>query len=236
MNFKTSRSNGVERGAGWFSSLRRRRMVKHQLIFNCGNIRLSGMPSDRLAKTICLLDSPIAGERAAALEAVGRQMETLGLRWADIASKLNDLGIDRTRHHKRTEKFLSNTCSWIECSEKTPNGSGFCEIHVSKIIHEPLRNFVPFLKNLSASIDAEVAGNALYHAVHTAVHVGVFNRYVCHDLIRAATASRGGNGIVATIEKLAMTIGAKEQGEFMMHLKRQLIVPERRSARREASA
>ena len=78
-----------------------------------------------------------------------------------------------------------------------------------------------------------MAGNALYHAVHTAVHVGMFDRAVRHDLMRAATASRGGDGISATIGKLTLSVSPREQGEFMMHLKRQLVVPERRSARRE---
>jgi len=41
----------------------------------------------RLAKTIRLFDSPVAGERAAALEAACRQLETLGLSWADITAK-----------------------------------------------------------------------------------------------------------------------------------------------------
>jgi hypothetical protein len=54
--------------------------------------------------------------------------------------------------------------------------------------------------------------------------------------MRAATASRQGNGLETTIEKLTTMIGGREQGELMMHLKRQLIVPERRAARRETSA
>lgn len=191
----------------------------------------------RLAKTICLLDSPIAGERTAALEAVCRQMEALGVRWADVVSKLDDLDIDTNKHrdNRRSEKFLFNTCSWAECSEKTLHGSLFCEIHIGSIIGESLRKFVSFLKTLCA-IDPPIAGNALYHAVHAAVHLGTFDRYVVHDLMRAATASRSGNGLGTTIEKLTTTLGTREQGELMMHLKRQLIVPERRASRREASA
>ena len=195
------------------------------------------MLPNRLAKTICLLDSPIAGERAAALEAVCRQMEALGVRWVDVVSKLDDLRVDADKHraNRRAEKFLLNTCSWVECSEKAFHGSLFCEVHIGSIIREPLYNFVPFLKVLCA-IDPQIAGNALYHAVHAAVHIGTFDRYVVHDLMRAATASRSGNALGSTIEKLTTTIGAREQGELMMHLKRQLIVPERRASRREASA
>src|SRR5215469_11805734 len=190
----------------------------------------------RLAKTICLLDSSIAGERAAALEAVCRQLETLGLRWADVAPKFEDLDIDsdavtaKTRRSESTE-FLTNTCAWTECPKKTLDGSSFCEVHIVNIIREPLSNCAPFLKRIPSMINAEIAGNALYHAVHTAVHTGAFNRYVGHDLIRAANASRGGNGVTATIEKIVTTTGAHEQSELMMHLKRQLVVPERRSSR-----
>ena len=196
----------------------------------------------RLAKTIRLMDSPIAGERAAALEAVCRQLETLGLSWADVAPKFENLDVDpgtagnTTRRNETAREFLSNTCAWLECSQTTLKGSSFCEIHIASVVREPLRNCVSFLKRLPNVIDAKIAGNALYHAVHTAVHTGAFNRFVGHDLMRAATASRGGNGVAATVEKLLTTTGASEQAELTMHLKRQLVIPERRSVRREAAA
>ena len=196
------------------------------------------MPPDRnyerLAKTICLLDSPIAGERSAALEAACRQLETLGLCWADVAPKLENFeGVTSKRN---PAKWILDTCHWQECSEKTLNGALFCGSHTANIIRQPLVNFVPFLNNISSSVDVETMGNALYHAVHTAVHVGMFDRVVRHDLMRVATASRGGSGIGATIEKLVLSVGTREQGEFLMHLKRQLLVPERRSARRDDTA
>jgi len=192
----------------------------------------------RLAKTIRLFDSPVAGERAAALEAACRQLEILGLSWADVAAKCGGFGGDRqvnAGHFARAEKTLFDTCRWSECSNTPLKRSRFCEDHLAEIITQPLSNFVPFLRELPASVGAEIAGDALYHAVHAAVHIGMFNRYVGHDLIRAASATRDGDGIETTIDKLAAAIGPPEQGEFIMHLKRQLIVPERRSARREAA-
>lgn len=192
----------------------------------------------RLAKTIRLLDSPVAGERAAALEAAGRQLETLGLSWADVAAKFAALVGGRqgnAAQYERAEKSLFNTCRWSECSSTPLKRSPFCEAHIAEIIIEPLGNFVSFLKELPAAVGAEIAGDAIYHAIHAAVHIGLFNRYVGHDLIRAASATRDGNGIEATIDRLAAAIGPHERGEFIMHLKRQLIVPERRSARREVA-
>ena len=194
----------------------------------------------RLAKTIRLLDSPVAGERAAALEAACRQLETLGLSWADVAPKFATLVSDRGdgAAHGRAmaaEKLLLTTCRWGGCSGLPLRGSPFCEAHVAEIISEPSGNFMPFLRNLPAAVGAAIAGDALYHAIHAAVHIGMFNRHLRHDLIRATSASRDGNGIEATTEKLVAAIGPPEQGEFLMHLKRQLVVPERRFVRREAT-
>ena len=42
----------------------------------------------RLAKLVALLDSPVEGERIAALGAVNRQLEAMGLRWRDMATEL----------------------------------------------------------------------------------------------------------------------------------------------------
>jgi hypothetical protein len=190
----------------------------------------------RLAKTISLLDSPVDGERSAALEAVSRQLQTLGLRWADVAPKFGTLDGGRAAGDVRTvttERSILSRCSWGGCSEIELEGSSFCGAHVAEIVREPLDNFVGFLDRLPAAVNAETACNALYHAVHAAVHIGMFNRYVGHDLLRAAGASRDGNGVAAIVAKLKATIDAREQGEFMMHLKRQLVVPERRAARRE---
>jgi hypothetical protein len=196
------------------------------------------MPRDpdygRLEKTVRLLDSPVAGEQAAALEAIGRQFGALGLSWADVAPKFR--AFDAKPKVTAAERQLFKSCSWTECAEKTIGASPFCEIHITDIIREPLQNFVTFLDNLATAVNAETAGNALYHAVHNAVHIGMFNPHVGHNLVRAASASRDGSGVAATIDKLTTTIGIREQGEFMMHLKRQLVLPERRSARREAAA
>ena len=195
----------------------------------------------RLAKTIRLLDSPVAGERAAALEAACRQLETLGLCWADVAPKVATVVSDRSGGAAQfgramaAEKLLLDTCRWGGCSGRPLRGSPFCEAHIAEIISEPLGNFMPFLRNLPVVIGADIAGDALYHAIHAAAHVGMFNRHLRHDLIRATSASRDGTGIEATIEKLVAAIGPPEQGEFLMHLKRQLAVPERRFVRREAT-
>ncbi len=199
---------------------------------------LSHSDDTRLAKTIRLFDSPVAGERAAALEAACRQLETLGLSWADVAAKCGAVVGDRqvnTAHSGRAaaEKSLFDTCRWSGCSHTPLRRSPFCETHIAEIIAEPLSNFVRFLKELPAAVSPEIAGDALYHAIHAAVHIGMFNRYLGHDLMRAASASRDGTGIEASIDKLATAIRPHERGEFVMHLKRQLIVPERRSARRE---
>lgn len=194
----------------------------------------------RLTKTIRLLDSPVAGERAAALEAACRQLETLGLSWADVAPKFGsfvgeDAGAREFARARIAEKSLFNTCRWAGCSATPLEGSPFCEAHVAEIVNEPLSNFAAFLRNLPVAVGAEIAGDALYHAIHAAVHIGMFNRYLGHDLIRAANASRAGGGIETTIDRLAAAIGPSDRGEFIMHLKRQLLVPERRSTRREAT-
>lgn len=199
-------------------------------------------PDDsRLAKTIRLFDSPVEGERAAALEAACRQLETLGLSWADVAAKCGGFAGERQENAAQfgrttAEKSLFNTCRWSGCPGRPLRRSPFCEAHIGEIVTEPLSNFVSFLKGLPAAVGSDIAGDALYHAIHAAVHIGMFNRYVGHDLIRAAGATRDGSGIEATIDKLSAAINPHERGEFIMHLKRQLIVPERRTARREATS
>lgn len=190
----------------------------------------------RLEKTIRLLDSPIAGERAAALQAIGRQFEALGLSWADVAAKFKTLDAKPKVAAAERALFKTGQCHWNECSEKNIGESPFCEGHIAEFIRKPLHNLVPFLKDLATEVNVETVGNALYHAVHSAVHIGMFNRYVGHDLMRAVRTSRDGSGIASTIDKLAATIDSADQGEFMMHLKRQLVLPERRSQRREAAA
>src|SRR5579864_6024879 len=94
----------------YFSSLRRTR--EHMLPHS---------DNSRLAKTIRLFDSPVAGERMAALEAACRQLETLGLSWADVAAKCG--GFVGERHanaaqfgRAAAEKTLFSTCQWNECS------------------------------------------------------------------------------------------------------------------------
>jgi hypothetical protein len=94
---------------------------------------------------------------------------------------------------------------------------------------------VPFIQNLPINLSDTIAGEAIYQAVHTAVHAGAFNRHLGHDLPRVANASRDGGTITATTAKLVTSINTREQGEFLMHLKRQLIIPERRQTRREAA-
>jgi hypothetical protein len=132
------------------------------------------------------------------------------------------------------EPFIQvNRCGWAGCTEPPLRNAVLCTPHAAALIEEPLGNFRPFLEMLPFTMRVTVAGNALYHTVHTAVHIGMFNPYLGHDLMRAAGASRFGDGIEATVEKLLNSIRPSEQGEFMMHLKRQLLVPERRSARRE---
>jgi hypothetical protein len=131
------------------------------------------------------------------------------------------------------EDRLFGKCGWAGCTQPPLASAVLCNAHVAGIIEEPLSNFASFLQMLPFMMNVTIAGNALYHAVHTAVQIGLFNRYLGHDLMRAAGASRGGDGVEATIEKLVASIPASDQGEFMMHLKRQLLVPERRSARRE---
>ena len=131
------------------------------------------------------------------------------------------------------EDRLFEKCGWAGCTRPPLASAVLCDAHAAAIIEEPLSDFPAFLQMLPFMLNVAIAGNALYHAVHTAVHIGMFNRYLGHDLMRAATASRWGNEVEATIEKLVASIPTADQGEFMMHLKRQLLVPERRSVRRE---
>ena len=194
---------------------------------------LSHADHSRLAKTIRLFDSPVAGERNAAVEAACRQIEALGLCWADIAAKLGDVNSDRKGRAALDKDLRVNPCHWDDCSSAALAGSGFCEAHIAKIVCEPLDNFVPFLKSLPNILGTKTLAKALYYAVHTAVHIGVFNRHLGHDLMRSANGALNGKEVQAIIEKLAGATSPREQGEFMMQLKRQLVVPDRRSTRRE---
>lgn len=138
-------------------------------------------------------------------------------------------------HDEFALKLSPNRCGWAGCTQPPLTAAVLCGAHAAAIIAEPLGNFAPFLEMLPFMLNVSITGNALYHAVNTAVHIGMFNRYLGHDLMRAATASRDGTGVEATIAKLAKSVKPSDQGEFMMHLKRQLLVPERRSVRRETA-
>ena len=131
------------------------------------------------------------------------------------------------------EERSSLRCAWAGCGEPPLSAAVLCGVHAAAVIAEPLSNFVSFLEMLPFTMNISIAGNALYHAVHTAVHIGMFNRYLGHDLMRVAAASRDGTGVETTIAKMVTSIRPSDQGEFIMHLKRQLLVPERRSVRRE---
>ena len=131
------------------------------------------------------------------------------------------------------EEILFSKCAWAGCAEPPLALGVLCGSHAAALIEEPLGNFESFLALLPFVLNVTIAGSALYHTVHTTVHIGLFNRYLGHDLMRAAGASRDGRGIEATVEKLVKSIPASDRGEFLMHLKRQLLVPERRLARRE---
>ena len=128
-----------------------------------------------------------------------------------------------------------NKCAWAGCTQPSLALGALCGSHAAALIEEPLNNFESFLAMLPFMLNVTIAGRALYHTVHTAVHIGMFNRYLGHDLMRAVGASRDGSGIEATVEKLVKSIPVTDQGEFLMHLKRQLLVPERRLARRETA-
>ncbi|MBV8776421.1 MAG: hypothetical protein JO258_04415 [Alphaproteobacteria bacterium] len=131
------------------------------------------------------------------------------------------------------EETFVNKCGWAGCSEAPLLNGALCAGHACGLIEAPLRDFRAFLEMLPFTMRVTVAGSALYHTVHTAVHLGLFTPLLGHDLIRAATASRNGDGVENTVEKLLASVRPNDQGEFMMHLKRQLLVPERRAARRE---
>jgi len=133
------------------------------------------------------------------------------------------------------EQALLNRCGWAGCTQPPLGNAVLCSEHVAAVIEEPLGNFRPFLEMLSFMLNVTLAGNALYHTIHTAVHSGMVTPLLGHDLMRSATASRSGDKVEMTVEKLLASIRPSDQGEFMMHLKRQLLVPERRAARREAS-
>src|SRR5215471_12819936 len=108
---------------------------------------ISHTDRSRLAKTIRLLDSPVAGERNAALAAACRQLEALGLSWADIAPHLGDGDPIQKGRAVLDKNFRANLCHWDDCSGAAIAGSGYCEAHIAKIIREPLENFVAFLKS-----------------------------------------------------------------------------------------
>ena len=130
--------------------------------------------------------------------------------------------------------FKAERCGWAGCTEPPLGNAVLCHGHAAALIEEPLGNFREFLEMLPFMLNVTIAGNALYHTIHTAVHTGMLSPLHGHDLMRAATASRYGDKVEATVEKLVASIRPRDQGEFMMHLKRQLLVPERRGARREA--
>lgn len=131
---------------------------------------------------------------------------------------------------------LFDTCPWVSCQNAPRPGAMLCESHIVTVVQEPLSNFASFIKDLPGVLGANIAENAIYHAVNTAVHVGMFASYNGHDLMRAANSSRSGRTTLeATIERLLTAVVPRDRGEFMMHLKRHLLVPERRSARREAT-
>jgi hypothetical protein len=83
-----------------------------------------------------------------------------------------------------------------------------------------LSGFVPFIKELAVTVGADMAENAIYHAVNTAVHVGMFASRDGHDLMRMVNFARTGRATLETmIDKVLMTVIPRDQGEFMMHLK-----------------
>jgi hypothetical protein len=135
----------------------------------------------------------------------------------------------------RSERPFEDICRWAGCRRFPLVGSSLCEVHIAELVQEPLSDFVQFIQNLPINLTDALAGEAIYQAVHTAVHAGVFNRHLGHDLLRVANASRDGGTLTATIDKLVTSTRPREQGEFLIHLKRQLIIPERRQSRREAA-
>lgn len=134
------------------------------------------------------------------------------------------------------EQPLFDTCPWAGCQNAPRPGALLCEDHIVTAVQEPLGNFVSFIRDLPSILGPNIAENAIYHAVNTAVHVGMFASHNGHDLMRVANSSRSGRTTLeATIDKLLAAVDPHDQGEFMMHLKRHLLVPERRSVRREAA-
>jgi hypothetical protein len=134
------------------------------------------------------------------------------------------------------EHPLFDTCPWARCLNAPRPGALLCESHIVAVVQEPLSNFASFIKDLPGILGPDIAENAIYHAVNTAVHVGMFASHSGHDLMRTANSTRNGRTTLeAMIEKLLAAVVPRDQGEFMMHLKRHLLVPERRSARREAT-
>jgi hypothetical protein len=81
----------------------------------------------------------------------------------------------------RSERPFDDICRWAGCRRFPLTGSVFCEVHVAELVQEPLADFVPFIQNLPINLTDAIAGEAIYHAVHTAVHAGVFNRLLGHD-------------------------------------------------------
>jgi hypothetical protein len=133
------------------------------------------------------------------------------------------------------EQSLVDPCPWAGCRNAPRPGATLCEDHIVRIVHEPLGDFAAFIKDLPYALTPEIAENAIYHAVNTAVHVGMFAGHNGHELMRTANLYRSGRApLDAMIDRLLQAIVPHDRGEFMMHLKRHLLVPERRSSRREA--
>ena len=142
--------------------------------------------------------------------------------------------IGQTREAVAGEQELPSTqCGWAGCTARRLDYGVVCDAHAVALIQEPLGNFSSFLEMLPFMLNVTIAGRALYHAVDTAVHLGLISAYLGLELMRLATASRNGAGVEMTIARLVTSIRPRDQGEFLMHLKRQLLVPERRGARRD---
>ena len=134
------------------------------------------------------------------------------------------------------EHTLFEPCPWAGCRNAPRPGAVLCEDHIVKIVHEPLSDFATFIKDLPYALGAEIAESSIYHAVNTAVHVGMFAGHSGHELMRTANSYRTGRApLDVMIDRLLQTIVPHDRGEFMMHLKRHLLVPERRSMRRDAA-
>ena len=73
----------------------------------------------RFAKSAALLDSPIKGERLAALEASNRFLAEAGLSWIDITSELPGTAIDEPPAGKNKPRHIA------EAADLMQRGLGF---------------------------------------------------------------------------------------------------------------